>query len=248
MILDPVRMLTELIWAAVANKANTWRASDSHRVIPVVEDARRPCRRCTSACMEVVRQIPLRPGGNLRADRPDRRRTAPRAWSVSAWRRLGRYPDEQRPDVPWQRVINAQGKISPRGVGLGALLQRELLEEEGVEFTDAGRVSFRRFGWLDPYQGEDGKVDAVHPPGLIEPDMGLGSAAIAHRHRVGAASSAIVRGMQGRGRKWWGRRDSNPHAQGHMILSHARLPIPTLPRGRRRGPDQYNREAGSPCR
>ena len=53
-------------------------------------------------------------------------------------------------DVPWQRVINAQGKISPRGVGFGALLQRELLEGEGVEFSDAGRVSFRRFGWLDP--------------------------------------------------------------------------------------------------
>ncbi len=55
--------------------------------------------------------------------------------------------------VPWQRVINAQGRISPRGAGLGALLQRELLEEEGVEFSEAGRVSFRRFGWLDPYEG-----------------------------------------------------------------------------------------------
>jgi hypothetical protein len=28
----------------------------------------------------------------------------------------------------------------------------------------------------------------------------------------------------------WGRGDSNPHALRHMILSHARLPIPTLPR------------------
>ena len=28
---------------------------------------------------------------------------------------------------------------------------------------------------------------------------------------------------------WWGRRDSNPHALRHMILSHARLPVPTLP-------------------
>ena len=28
----------------------------------------------------------------------------------------------------------------------------------------------------------------------------------------------------------WGRGDSNPHAFQHMILSHARLPIPTLPR------------------
>ena len=28
---------------------------------------------------------------------------------------------------------------------------------------------------------------------------------------------------------WWGRGDSNPHALEHMILSHARLPIPALP-------------------
>ena len=29
---------------------------------------------------------------------------------------------------------------------------------------------------------------------------------------------------------WWGRRDSNPHALRHMILNHARLPVPTRPR------------------
>ncbi len=28
---------------------------------------------------------------------------------------------------------------------------------------------------------------------------------------------------------WWGRGDSNPHALRHMILSHARLPVPALP-------------------
>jgi hypothetical protein len=28
----------------------------------------------------------------------------------------------------------------------------------------------------------------------------------------------------------WGRRDLNPHGLRHMILSHARLPIPTRPR------------------
>ena len=53
--------------------------------------------------------------------------------------------------VPWQRVINRQGKISPRGAGMGAHLQRELLLQEGVEFSEADRISFRRFGWLDPY-------------------------------------------------------------------------------------------------
>ena len=29
----------------------------------------------------------------------------------------------------------------------------------------------------------------------------------------------------------WGRWDSNPHGLLHMILSHARLPVPPLPRG-----------------
>lgn len=36
-------------------------------------------------------------------------------------------------DVPWQRVINAQGKISVRG---GADEQRKLLEAEGVRFEN----------------------------------------------------------------------------------------------------------------
>jgi len=46
--------------------------------------------------------------------------------------------------VPWQRVINAQGKISLRQ---GAEQQRELLEKEGVEFDEHGRVDLVRFGW-----------------------------------------------------------------------------------------------------
>ena len=43
-------------------------------------------------------------------------------------------------DVPWQRVINHQGKISPRSGGPGGLIQRELLTEEGVRFDGQGRV------------------------------------------------------------------------------------------------------------
>ena len=49
-------------------------------------------------------------------------------------------------DVPWQRVINAQGHISPRP-GFGGLLQRQLLEEEGVRFGPDDRVDFEVFGW-----------------------------------------------------------------------------------------------------
>lgn len=51
-------------------------------------------------------------------------------------------------DVPWHRVINAQGRVSPRsGDGAGSLRQRALLEAEGVRFDAAGRVSLTRHGW-----------------------------------------------------------------------------------------------------
>ena len=50
--------------------------------------------------------------------------------------------------VPWQRVINAQGRISVRGDGGGAALrQRMLLESEGVTFDARDRVSLSRYGW-----------------------------------------------------------------------------------------------------
>lgn len=52
-------------------------------------------------------------------------------------------------DVPWQRVLNAQGKISlPEQ--RGGLEQRQLLEAEGVSFDEKGRVDLRRFGWTPP--------------------------------------------------------------------------------------------------
>ena len=53
-------------------------------------------------------------------------------------------------DVPWQRIINYKGMVSPRSSGHGSQMQRELLEEEGVVFDDRGRVSFRKFGWMEP--------------------------------------------------------------------------------------------------
>ena len=58
-------------------------------------------------------------------------------------------------DVPWQRVINHKGMVSPRSSGLGSQLQRELLIAEGVAFNDKGRVNFRRFGWMEDDDGDD---------------------------------------------------------------------------------------------
>ncbi|HVT57190.1 MAG TPA: DNA alkylation repair protein [Thermoanaerobaculia bacterium] len=56
--------------------------------------------------------------------------------------------------VPWQRVINARGEVSPRtesdAGGPGPeIYQRFLLEEEGVMFGAAGRVDLGRYRW-DP--------------------------------------------------------------------------------------------------
>ena len=52
-------------------------------------------------------------------------------------------------DVPWHRIINHRGMVSPRSTGHGSQLQRELLEDEGIRFDDKGRVSFRKHGWME---------------------------------------------------------------------------------------------------
>ena len=46
-------------------------------------------------------------------------------------------------DVPWQRVINSQGKISERP---GAKKQSLLLKAEGIEFVK-DKVDLKKVGW-----------------------------------------------------------------------------------------------------
>lgn len=50
-------------------------------------------------------------------------------------------------NVPWQRVINSRGEISPRKDGDGSQIQRALLEAEGVRFDAGGKTDLNRFGW-----------------------------------------------------------------------------------------------------
>ena len=50
-------------------------------------------------------------------------------------------------EVPWHRVINAQGRISPRGLDGYDDYQRILLEDENVVFDEEGRVSLKEFQW-----------------------------------------------------------------------------------------------------
>ncbi|MFC4454664.1 MGMT family protein [Deinococcus sonorensis] len=49
-------------------------------------------------------------------------------------------------DLPWQRVINAQGAVSTDRLGFGDL-QRGLLAAEGVVFDTAGRCDLKRLQW-----------------------------------------------------------------------------------------------------
>jgi methylated-DNA-protein-cysteine methyltransferase-like protein len=51
------------------------------------------------------------------------------------------------PDVPWHRVLNAQGRISAAERRAESGLQRALLEEEGVVFEEDGRVDLAVFRW-----------------------------------------------------------------------------------------------------
>jgi methylated-DNA-protein-cysteine methyltransferase-like protein len=62
-------------------------------------------------------------------------------------------------DVPWQRVINSQGKISPRPGG--AEKQRQLLEQEGVEFDAKERVDLKKYGWKGPGTEDEPKQDTL---------------------------------------------------------------------------------------
>jgi len=64
-------------------------------------------------------------------------------------------------DVPWQRVINAQGKISLQGDA--AQKQRMRLEGEGITFDQRGKIDLKRFRWAGP-----GDEFAPSQPSLFE--------------------------------------------------------------------------------
>jgi methylated-DNA-protein-cysteine methyltransferase-like protein len=49
--------------------------------------------------------------------------------------------------IPWHRVINAAGGVSPRAVPGAELTQRQLLEAEGVGFDLRGRVRLAAVRW-----------------------------------------------------------------------------------------------------
>ena len=52
------------------------------------------------------------------------------------------------PSLPWHRVVNARGEVSPRsGESEGERVQRLRLEAEGVVFDRRGRIALERYRW-----------------------------------------------------------------------------------------------------
>jgi methylated-DNA-protein-cysteine methyltransferase-like protein len=47
--------------------------------------------------------------------------------------------------VPWQRVVNSQGRISLRH---NSAQQRELLESEGVRFDSSGKIDLKKYLYI----------------------------------------------------------------------------------------------------
>ncbi|RAL21725.1 cysteine methyltransferase [Lujinxingia litoralis] len=71
------------------------------------------------------------------------------AGSPRAARAVGtllRHSLENYGELPWQRVLNAQGRISFKGDLGRAELQRALLEAEGISFHQ-GQCDLRRVRW-----------------------------------------------------------------------------------------------------
>ena len=99
---------------------------------------------------EIVRQIPagkVASYGQIAALIPPPDGMTLREYETFGARWVGGAMAACPPDVPWQRVINAQGKISLRR---GAEHQRELLEAEGVTFDVRERVDMKFYGWSGP--------------------------------------------------------------------------------------------------
>lgn len=101
----------------------------------------------------VVRQIP--PGKVASYGQVAALLGHPRAARTVGWA-LAALRDSDGPDVPWQRVINSQGRVSIRHMEHAPEEQQRLLEAEGVEFNHQGKVDWKRFGWqgLSPVELE----------------------------------------------------------------------------------------------
>ena len=97
----------------------------------------------------LVRQVPrgkVVTYGQIAQTLPPPAEMDPQTYKALSSRWVGSALAACPPDVPWQRVINAQGKISDRP---GAQRQRHLLEQEGIVFVK-DKVNLKVYQWRGP--------------------------------------------------------------------------------------------------
>jgi len=57
---------------------------------------------------------------------------------------------DSKTNVPWHRVVNAKGEVSfSLSRNGGDILQRRLLEKEGIKFDANNRLDLERSRWRD---------------------------------------------------------------------------------------------------
>ncbi len=88
---------------------------------------------------ETVKQIP--PGAVATYGQVAKRAGIPRGARQVGYALAALGRGVPRPDVPWHRVVNAQGESSIGGE------QIDRLRAEGIEFDAQGRIDLARFGW-----------------------------------------------------------------------------------------------------
>lgn len=118
-----------------------------------------------STVWSIVRLIPsgkVSSYGQIAGYIPCPAEVAPEDYKAYRARWVGNAMSASPHDVPWQRVINSQGKISFRQ---SSSEQRRLLEAEGVTFDPHDRIDLKRFGWEGPPE------DWLRANGLITPDQ-----------------------------------------------------------------------------
>ena len=82
-------------------------------------------------------------------------------------RAVGNCMHAAKGDVPWHRVINAQGACSTGRVILPANKQQSMLEEEGVEFDAKEKCDLARYRWTPP-EAEDATTNDDEQPSLFD--------------------------------------------------------------------------------
>ncbi len=136
--------------ASAARLLPGWASGDRHKLRALPKRTRRQTTEprgdaAVEAICAVVRRIP--PGWVATYGQVAAMAGLPRRARLVG-RVLQRLDPATR--IPWHRVVNARGEVS---YGLsrngGDILQRHLLEKEGLRFDDNNRLDLERCRWLD---------------------------------------------------------------------------------------------------